>query len=52
MERLQHMEGLLLAHTEGLTQAEIARQLGVHRSTVMRDLAVCPFPLVEEGRLL
>lgn len=35
-ERLLQIEMLLLAHPEGLTQAEIARRLGVHRSTVNR----------------
>ena len=37
-ERLLQIEALLLAHPEGMTQAEIARRIGVHRSTVYRYL--------------
>jgi len=37
-ERLLQIEALLLAHPEGLTQAEIARRTGVNRSTVHRYL--------------
>ncbi len=37
-ERLLQIEALLLAHPEGLTQAEIARRLEVHRSTIHRYL--------------
>jgi CRISPR-associated endonuclease/helicase Cas3 len=37
-ERLLQIESLLLAHPEGLTQAEIARRIGVNRSTVHRCL--------------
>ena len=37
-ERLLQIEALLLAHSEGLTQAEIARRLGVNRSTIYRYL--------------
>ena len=37
-ERLLQIEALLLAHPEGLTQAEIARRLGVNRSTITRYL--------------
>ena len=33
LERYEQLRGLLLAHPEGLTKAEIARRLGVHRST-------------------
>lgn len=35
-ERLMQLELLLLSHPEGLRRAEIARRLGVHRSTVGR----------------
>jgi len=37
-ERLLQIEALLLAHPEGLTQAEIARRLTVNRSTIHRYL--------------
>jgi CRISPR-associated endonuclease/helicase Cas3 len=37
-ERLLQIEALLLEHPEGLTQAEIARRVGVHRSTIYRYL--------------
>jgi len=37
-ERLLQIEALLLAHPDGLTRAEIARRLGVHRSTITRCL--------------
>jgi len=36
--RLSQIEQLLLAHPEGLLRADIARRLGVHRSTVTRDI--------------
>lgn len=46
---------LLLAHPEGLTQAEIARRLGVNRSTVHRCLPqvgqLCALYEAEDGRL-
>jgi CRISPR-associated endonuclease/helicase Cas3 len=35
-ERLLQIEALLLAHPDGLSQSEIARRLGVNRSTVNR----------------
>lgn len=38
VDRMGQIEALLLAHPEGLTQAEIARRLDVHRSTVHRCL--------------
>lgn len=54
-ERLLQIEALLLAHPEGLTQAEIARRLGVHRSTVFRylpDLQTrCAVYETEDGKL-
>ncbi|MFZ5903176.1 MAG: CRISPR-associated helicase Cas3' [Chloroflexota bacterium] len=37
-DRLMKMEALLLAHPEGLTQAEMARHLGVDRSVIHRNL--------------
>ena len=37
--RLIQIEALLLAHSEGLTQAEIARRLNVNRSTILRYMA-------------
>lgn len=40
--RLLQIETLLLAHPEGLTQAEIARKLQVDRSTINRYLADLP----------
>ena len=36
--RLLQIESLLLAHPEGLSQAEVARRLGVNRSTINRAL--------------
>ncbi|MDN5272115.1 CRISPR-associated helicase Cas3' [Chloroflexus sp. MS-CIW-1] len=52
-ERLLQIEQLLLAHPEGLTQAELARRLGVDRSTILRNLADAPKHIYEEpdGRL-
>jgi predicted DNA-binding transcriptional regulator YafY len=35
-ERVAQLELLLLSHPEGLRRAEIARRLGVHRSTISR----------------
>ncbi len=53
--RLLQIETLLLAHPEGLTQAEIARRLGVNRSTINRYFRDMPaqFPYYEsdDGRL-
>jgi predicted DNA-binding transcriptional regulator YafY len=37
-ERLSQIEYMLLHHSGGLRRAEIARRLGVHRSTVSRDI--------------
>ena len=37
-ERLLQIEALLLAHPEGLSQSELARRLGVNRSTINRDM--------------
>jgi predicted DNA-binding transcriptional regulator YafY len=50
--RISQIETLLLAHPNGLTQAEIARRLGVHRSTILRNLADINGPVYEDhGRL-
>jgi CRISPR-associated endonuclease/helicase Cas3 len=40
--RLLHIEALLLGHPEGFTPSELARRLGVNRSTVSRYLADLP----------
>lgn len=37
-ERLLEIEAMLLAHPDGMRQAELARRLGVHRSTICRYL--------------
>lgn len=54
-DRLLQIEALLLTHPEGLTQAEIARRLGVNRSTINRYFRDMPnlFPYYEsdDGRL-
>lgn len=54
--RLLQIERILLACPEGLTQAELARRCGVHRSTILRnlqDLAEAGVPLWEDdnGRI-
>jgi predicted DNA-binding transcriptional regulator YafY len=41
-KRLLQIEVLLLSHPEGLTQSEIARRLGVNRSTVNRYITDLP----------
>jgi CRISPR-associated endonuclease/helicase Cas3 len=38
LDKLDELEFLLLSHPEGLTKAEIARRLGVHRSTAAEYL--------------
>ncbi len=55
VDRIGQIEAQLLAHPEGLTQAEIARRLDVHRSTVNRCLPEltrrCAVYEDEQGRL-
>lgn len=48
-ERLIQIEALLLAHPEGLSQSEIAKRLGVHRSTILRNLAYISAPIYQDG---
>ncbi len=52
-ERLLQIEALLLSHSEGLSQAQIARKLGVSRSTIFRYLTGLPGHIYQEadGRL-
>jgi predicted DNA-binding transcriptional regulator YafY len=50
--RLSEIEALLLDHPEGLTKAQIASRMGVHRTTIHRNLADLKAPVYEEeGRL-
>ncbi len=52
-QRLSQIEALLLDHPEGLTQANLARRLGVHRSTIHRNLADLSVPVYEDdGRIV
>lgn len=52
-QRLAKIESLLFNHSEGLTQAQIAKYLGVNRSTIHRNLADLSAPVYEEnGRIL
>jgi len=52
--RLLQIEALLLEHPAGLSQAEIARRVGVHRSTIYRYLPdmsqFCVYE-IDDGRL-
>jgi predicted DNA-binding transcriptional regulator YafY len=50
--RLSQIEALLIDHPEGMSQAELARRLGVHRSTILRNLADLSAPVYEDhGRI-
>lgn len=51
--RLLQIEALLLAEPLGLTQAELARRLGVNRSTILRNLSDLPGHVIQDdsGRL-
>lgn len=52
--RLGQIEALLLSHREGMIPAEIARKMGVHRSTILRNLPDLPKHIyvddLDEGR--
>ena len=54
-ERLMELEQLLLAHRSGLRRSEIARRLGVHRSTASRYVdelsRSCPVLEDDDGRI-
>lgn len=50
--RLRQIEALLIEHPEGLTQSELARRLGVNRSTIHRNIPDLDAPIYEDqGRL-
>ncbi|MHB0924045.1 MAG: helix-turn-helix transcriptional regulator [Bellilinea sp.] len=50
--RLRQIEALLIGHPDGLTQSELARRLGVHRSTIHRNLPDLDAPIYQDkGRL-
>lgn len=53
-ERLLQLEQLLLAFPEGLHRAEIARRLGIHRSTAGRyvEQLALRIPIWQDGNLL
>jgi len=46
--RLSQIEALLIDRPEGISQAELARHLGVHRSTILRNLADISAPIYED----
>lgn len=50
--RLSQIETLLLDSPDGLTQSELARRLGVHRSTIHRNLVDIPIPIYQENNRL
>lgn len=47
-QRLAQIEALLLDHPEGLSQSDLARRLGVNRSTINRNLIDLSAPVYEE----
>jgi CRISPR-associated endonuclease/helicase Cas3 len=47
--RLSQIEALLIDNPQGLSQAELARRLEVHRSTILRNLADIHAPIYEEN---
>lgn len=50
--RLKKAMRILASHPEGLTRAELARKLGVNRSTITRYLENCPIPVMVRGKLI
>ncbi len=46
-ERLEQMADVIEQHSEGISQSALARQLGIPRSTVKRDL-----PTLEQAGIL
>lgn len=54
-ERINRIEYLLLQHPGGITRAELSRRLGVHKSTIGRDITAMSkdYPICENesGRL-
>lgn len=50
-QRLLQIEQLLWAHPEGLTRAEIARRLGVNRSTITKYLKAGQLPPASTRRM-
>lgn len=54
IERLFRFEQILLAHPEGLSRSELARRLGIHRSTIGRYIIDTSniFPLWENEGLI
>lgn len=46
--RLSQIEALLIDHPEGLSLSNIAKRLGVHRSTILRNVADMSAPVYED----
>ena len=53
-ERMMQIEQILLANPHGLTRVELARRLGVHRSTIWRDINDLStlLPIWEDGDII